>query len=47
MPKIPDLSAAAVKSRAALSKKAVKPKEAPPAPPKCKVPRVKSFAHCC
>ena len=34
MPKIPDLSAAAVKNRAALSKKAVKPKEAPPAPPK-------------
>jgi hypothetical protein len=34
MPKIPDLSAAAVKSRQALSKKAVKPKEAPPAPPK-------------
>lgn len=35
MPKIPDLSAAAVKSRAALSKKAVaKPKEAAPAPPK-------------
>lgn len=32
MPKIPDLSAAAVKSRAALSKKAIKPKEATVAP---------------
>jgi hypothetical protein len=32
MPKIPDLSAAAVKNRAALSKKAIKPKETPAAP---------------
>jgi hypothetical protein len=32
MPKIPDMSAAAVKSRAALSKKAIKPKEATVAP---------------
>jgi hypothetical protein len=34
MPKIPDLSAAAVKSREALAKKAAKPKEAPAASPK-------------
>ena len=37
MPKIPDLSAAAVKSREALAKKAVKPKEAPPAAPKPRI----------
>jgi len=36
MPKVPDMSAAAVKSREAMTKlaKANKPKEAPPAPPK-------------
>jgi hypothetical protein len=34
MPKIPDLSAAAVKSREALAKKAAKPKEAPATPTK-------------
>jgi hypothetical protein len=36
MPKLPDMSAAAVKSREALTKiyKASKPKDTPPAPPK-------------
>jgi hypothetical protein len=36
MPKLPDMSAASVKSRQALTKiyKESKPKEAPPAPPK-------------
>jgi hypothetical protein len=36
MPKLPDMSASAVKSREAMTKiaKATKPKEAPPAPPK-------------
>jgi hypothetical protein len=36
MPKLPDMSASAIKSREALTKiyKASKPKEAPPAPPK-------------
>ena len=34
MPKIPDLSAAAVKNREALRKKTAKPKEPPAAPPK-------------
>ena len=39
MPKLPDMSAAAVKNREALTKlaKASKPKEAPPAPPKPRV----------
>ena len=37
MPKIPDLSAAAVKNREALRKKIAKPKEAPAAPPKPRV----------
>ena len=37
MPKIPDLSAAAVKSRQALAKKIGKPKEAPVAPPKPRI----------
>ena len=39
MPKLPDMSAAAVKKREALTKiyKASKPKEAPPAPPKPRV----------
>lgn len=39
MPKIPDLSAAAVKSREALTKiyKASKPKDAPAAPPKPRI----------
>jgi hypothetical protein len=39
MPKLPDMSAAAVKSREAMTKiaKANKPKEAPPAPPKPRV----------
>jgi hypothetical protein len=37
MPKIPDLSAAAVKNREALRKKAVKPKEAPVAAPKPRI----------
>src|SRR2546423_814154 len=39
MPKVPDMSAAAVKTREAMTKlaKANKPKEAPPAPPKPRV----------
>ena len=39
MPKLPDMSAAAVKHREAMTKtaKANKPKEAPPAPPKPRV----------
>ena len=39
MPKLPDMSAAAVKNREALTKiyKASKPKEVPPAPPKVRV----------
>ena len=37
MPKIPDLSAAAVKNRQALAKKAVKPKEVPVAVPKPRI----------
>jgi hypothetical protein len=39
MPKLPDMSAAAVKNREALTKlaKASKPKETPPAPPKPRV----------
>jgi hypothetical protein len=39
MPKLPDMSAAAVKSREALTKiyKASKPKEAPAAPPKARI----------
>ena len=39
MPKIPDMSAASIKNREALTKiyKASKPKEVPPAPPKPRV----------
>jgi hypothetical protein len=39
MPKLPDMSAAAVKHREVMTKsaKAAKPKEAPPAPPKPRV----------
>ena len=39
MPKLPDMSAAAVKHREVMTKiaKANKPKEAPPAPPKPRV----------
>jgi hypothetical protein len=39
MPKLPDMSAASVKSREALTKiyKASKPKEVAPAPPKVRV----------
>jgi hypothetical protein len=37
MPKIPDLSAAAVKSRQALAKKTIKPKEVPVAAPKPRI----------
>jgi hypothetical protein len=37
MPKIPDLSAAAVKNRQALAKKTVKPKEVPVAAPKPRI----------
>lgn len=37
MPKIPDLSAAAVKSREALAKKTIKPKEAPVVAPKPRI----------
>ena len=41
MPKLPDMSAAAVKSREALTKiyKASKPKEVPAAPPKPRMPK--------
>jgi len=41
MPKLPDMSAAAVKSREALTKiyKASKPKEVPLAPPKPRMPK--------
>jgi len=43
MPKLPDMSAAAVKSREALTKiyKASKPKEAPAAPPKPRVAKAR------
>jgi hypothetical protein len=39
MPKLPDMSAAAVKNREAMTKsaKAAKPKEAPAAPPKARI----------
>jgi hypothetical protein len=39
MPKLPDMSASAIKSREAMTKiaKATKPKEAPPAPPKARI----------
>ena len=37
MPKIPDMSAAAVKNREALTKKGLKPKEAPAAAPKPRI----------
>ena len=43
MPKLPDMSAAAVKSREALTKiyKASKPKEAPATPPKPRVAKAR------
>jgi hypothetical protein len=39
MPKLPDMSAAAVKNREAMTKtaKANKPKETPPPPPKARI----------